>query len=66
MSPWEFIGWLIAIPLATFTVVFVLALIVTMYKLAVKRIRAARSKRQFQADHPAYGRSHLRVVPDRY
>jgi hypothetical protein len=66
MSAWEFIGWLIAIPLATFTAFFMVALLITLYKMGVKRIRRAKSKERSMADHPAYTlRPHLSVVPDR-
>ena len=65
MNPWDLIGWLVAVPLAVGTTFFLFGLVVALCKLGAKRALAARSRRQFEADHPAYGRSHLRVVPDR-
>lgn len=53
MSPWDLIGWAIAVPLIIFSVVFVLAV-----SVAVVRVIATRGKRQ-QSETVSNGR-HLR------
>ena len=39
MSVWEFIGWLIAVPMALVTVLFVYAVSVAVVRVTVKRTR---------------------------
>jgi len=56
MSPWEVIGWTIAIPMVLFTVLFVGALIVAI-------LRALSKPRKKPENHPA-GKRHLRLVED--
>ena len=55
MSPWDLIGWAIAVPLIIFSVVFVLAV-----SVAVVRVIATRGKRR-QSETVSKGR-HLKVV----
>jgi hypothetical protein len=55
MSPWEVIGWTIAIPMVLITALFVFALIGATFKALLKR-------RKPSGKHPA-GR-HLRLVED--
>jgi hypothetical protein len=56
MSPWEVIGWTIAIPMALMTVLFVGALIVATFKALTKPPKKSEN-------HPA-GKRHLRLVED--
>ena len=56
MSPWEVIGWTIAIPMALMTVLFVGALIVATFKALTKPPKKSEK-------HPA-GKRHLRLVED--
>ena len=39
MSVWEFIGWLIAVPMALMTVLFVYAVSVAVVRVTVKRTK---------------------------
>ena len=39
MSVWEFIGWLIAVPMALVTVLFVYAVSVAVVRVTVKRAK---------------------------
>jgi hypothetical protein len=55
MSPWEVIGWTIAVPMVFFAGLFVFAVIVAVIKSLVK-------PRKPSPKHPA-GR-HLRLVED--
>jgi len=55
MSPWEVIGWTIAIPMVLLTVLFIVALIGATFKALTK-------PRKPSPNHPA-GR-HLRLVED--
>jgi len=55
MSPWEVIGWTIAIPMVLITALFVGALIVATFKALTKPPKKSEK-------HPA-GR-HLRLVED--
>jgi hypothetical protein len=55
MSPWELIGWTIAIPMALVTFVFVFALIGAIFKALSKPPKSVK-------EHPA--RRHLRLVED--
>lgn len=55
MSPWEVIGWTIAIPMVLVTVLFVVALIVATFKTLAKKSTS-------KTEHPS-GR-HLRIVED--
>ena len=56
MSPWEVIGWTIAIPMVLMTVVFVFALIGATFKALSRRSKTVRN-------HPA-GKPKLRLVED--
>jgi hypothetical protein len=56
MSPWEVIGWTIAIPMLLMTIVFVLALIGATFKALTK-------PRKPSQNHPA-GKANLRLVED--
>jgi hypothetical protein len=56
MSPWEVIGWTIAIPMALLTIVFVLALIGATFKALTK-------PRKPSQNHPS-GKANLRLVED--
>jgi hypothetical protein len=56
MSPWELIGWTIAIPMALMTIVFVVALIGAT-------LRALSKPRTPPQNHPA-GKANLRLVED--
>jgi hypothetical protein len=56
MSPWELIGWTIAIPMALMTIVFVVALIGAT-------LRALLKPRTPPQNHPA-GKANLRLVED--
>lgn len=55
MSPWEVIGWAIAIPMVFITVVFVIALIVATFRAATKKATSDTDRRP---------RRHLRIVED--
>jgi hypothetical protein len=55
MSPWEVIGWTIAIPMLLVTLLFVFALIGAIFKTLSK-------PRKSVSEHPA--RRHLRIVED--
>jgi hypothetical protein len=55
MSPWEVIGWTIAIPMVLMTVVFVFALIGATFKALTK-------PRKPSNNHPS--KRHLRLVED--
>jgi hypothetical protein len=56
VSPWEVIGWAIAIPMAMVTGLFVWAVIVATFKSLTK-------PRKKPENHPA-GKRHLRLVED--
>jgi hypothetical protein len=56
MSPWEVIGWTIAIPMVLLTTVFVLALIGATWKALTKPPKKPEN-------HPA-GKRHLRLVDE--
>ncbi len=56
MSPWELIGWTIAIPMLLMTIVFVLALIGATFKALTK-------PRKPPQNHPS-GKARLRLVED--
>jgi len=55
MSPWEVIGWTIAIPMVLLTAVFVFALIGATWKALTKPPKKSEN-------HPA--KRHLRLVED--
>jgi hypothetical protein len=56
MSPWEVIGWTIAIPMVLMTVVFVFALIGATFKALSRPPKSVQK-------HPA-GKRHLRLVDE--
>ena len=56
MSPWELIGWAIAVPMVFFSSLFVFAVVMSIVQVTRKR------KLGKPAQHPA-GR-HLRLVED--
>jgi hypothetical protein len=56
MSPWEVIGWAIAIPMAMVTGLFVFAVVVATFKTLTQ-------PRKKPENHPA-GKRHLRLVED--
>jgi hypothetical protein len=56
MSPWEVIGWTIAIPMVLTVALFVLAIIIATVKSILK-------PRKPSENHPA-GKRHLRLVED--
>ena len=56
MSPWEVIGWAIAVPMVFFSSLFVFAVVMSIVQVTRKR------KLGKPAQHPA-GR-HLRLVED--
>jgi hypothetical protein len=56
MSPWDVIGWTIAIPMVLMTVVFVFAIPGAIWKALSRRSKSVRN-------HPA-GKPKLRLVED--
>jgi archaellum biogenesis protein FlaJ (TadC family) len=44
MSAWEFIGWMIAIPMAFFTVLFVIAVIVAAVRATARGVNNQTAK----------------------
>ncbi len=56
MSPWEVIGWTIAIPMVLMAALFAFAIIFAAIKSVLK-------PRNPSGDHPA-GKRHLRLVED--
>lgn len=55
MSPWEVIGWTIAVPMVLITALFVFAMIGAIFKVLSRPPKSAQN-------HPA--KRHLRLVED--
>lgn len=47
MSVWEFIGWLIAVPLAMTTALFVIAVSVAVVRVIAKRAQSSTVNKKF-------------------
>jgi len=59
MSIWEFIGWLIAVPMALMTLIFVIAVCVAVVRVTVKRTQKTQQPKPVKKTP---GKRHLRIV----